>query len=345
MVKHNRKLQEIAGSLLVSLPKGWTQQMKLEKGSEVEVSISSNGIINITPKPALKTEKEITIMGNDGANSVFLSAYLSGAGIIHMRLEHADKKGKRKMKRIGERRREIKNETIEKLMNFIRQNLLSTELLYSDDRTLKFKVYSAEGLGIEESFRRMFQITLSMFDDILTNSELLEEKDMQLKDVQVGRFYNLLIRTVRIFLSEGAYAIQSPGLLRAVDFRMAAEKVERIGDVLKHVASDKKICKIAGKQTDNQIMEQCRQVYQDAVYAFLKSDVSRAIEVRETALNLKKRIAGKITKVSGSSVSSGSSDIRASTAAACMPMYRELEQISEYSADIANLCSVDLDQN
>ncbi|OIO65306.1 hypothetical protein COY28_01605 [Candidatus Woesearchaeota archaeon CG_4_10_14_0_2_um_filter_57_5] len=320
MARFTRRLQEIAGSLLVSVPREWARQLGLDKGSEVDVRIDS-GVLRVGPKGSIINKGEEATVSGPHAESKLLAAYLSGASVIRVR--KASKPS---------------------VLRFVRERLLGVELA-NDGKALVFSV-TPPSLGIDEAFRRMFFLTLGMFDDLLSpEDEVSAHENAQAiaaKDIEVTRVYHHLIREVRRFLASGGFAVQEPGLLRAVDYRMAAEKIERIGDALKDTAAEPRGC-VAEKT-----VKELRDAYESAVHAFLKNSLADAIAARQKAVLVRKKIAllqdaGRATmekrRAGAPAVPRVASARVYASGIACAGTQHALHDIAGHCAEIANLCS------
>ena len=82
------------------------------------------------------------------------------------------------------------------------------------------------------------------------------------------------IRLIRQYLQEGKYIQKDDlGLVRAMDFRLACEKVERLADELKS---------LSGKKADESVMKLARKIhheYMKITSAFLHEDFDEAIKM------------------------------------------------------------------
>ena len=85
MKVEERKLQEIAGSLLATIPKSWTKQYNLKKGSKVSMILEDDGSLKVVPK--FKETKKIEKVGIKFDKYVirkFFREYLLGKNIIEI---------------------------------------------------------------------------------------------------------------------------------------------------------------------------------------------------------------------------------------------------------------------
>ena len=109
-------------------------------------------------------------------------------------------------------------------------------------------------------------MSLNSIDEILDNQigVKLEEIEVNLK-----KFYYMLVMQIRIFLSEGRYTEENQiSLVRAMDIRMAAERIRRICETSKTLAGDDKTIK--------NILETFKILYKRTFESFIKSDFESA---------------------------------------------------------------------
>ncbi|MHA2401077.1 MAG: AbrB/MazE/SpoVT family DNA-binding domain-containing protein, partial [Promethearchaeota archaeon] len=76
-----RKLQKIGGSLVVSLPKKWTENYELGAGSSIAIDVMNDGTLSISPKFTIKEEvdtEEIVLESNSFVVWELLKSSLAG---------------------------------------------------------------------------------------------------------------------------------------------------------------------------------------------------------------------------------------------------------------------------
>ena len=75
-----RKIQKLGGSLVVSLPKKWTENYKLNKESTVAMDLNSDGSLNITPEltPSKKDSDKLILESNPYVVKEVVKNILSG---------------------------------------------------------------------------------------------------------------------------------------------------------------------------------------------------------------------------------------------------------------------------
>ena len=107
---------------------------------------------------------------------------------------------------------------------------MNAQIIEDSLSKIVIKCFAIEELSIEECFKRMYFLTLNIFDEILartTNPSVREIRET------TTRFYYLLVLQVRRYLDEGKFSKENQiPLIRALDSRMAAEKLQRINELL-----------------------------------------------------------------------------------------------------------------
>jgi phosphate uptake regulator len=245
-----RNLQEISGSLLVSLPRQWTRQFSLKKGSKINIGVIENGSLMISPD-INRGAKDLTavIALDEHYARRFFREYFGGMERVIF-------------KDINEKHRKGLREFLNRFMN--------VQVIEESKNSIVIKCFKIEELSIEECLRRMFFLSISMMDEV---SEKNDRKALDDMELSLTRFYYLLVMQIRRFISEGRFAQENQiPLIRALDCRMAAEKIEKIADILKSDAL--RSCKPGAK------MKNIKDYYQKAFDAFISSNYQKALTLR-----------------------------------------------------------------
>jgi len=215
MEKDKRKLQNIKGSYLVTLPKRWIDNYDLEKGSQVDVVTTDQGYLEISPEYREKKKKEKDVIKwDDHVIKRLAGSYFGGYGKIEINLPEE----------ISKEKREEFNGFLDRLMN--------VEIIEENSDRIVLKNFGIKDLEFSTAFRRMYYFVRSMFEDLLEGkTEHLKERDKQ-----VDKFYFSVVMKLRSYISKGEYATEEDvPLIKAVDYRMVSEKVERIADIIKNL--------------------------------------------------------------------------------------------------------------
>ena len=246
MTISRRKLQEIKGSYLVTLPKGWVDNCKLSKGSEVSVQVKNQGSLEIFPEPVEdKEEKKVSIVFDDYVIRRLIRAYFAGNDVISVRL----------LKPVSKEQMKMFSAFVRKLMN--------VEIVEETSDRIVLQNFGYKTLDIKQSFKRMYFLVHAMFDDVVNgNFSALGERDEL-----VDKFYLLVVMQVRTYLSKGYYiSPDSISLIRALDYRMVSEKMERIGDILKNIEDVRHV----------DIYRQVFEYFNKAVLCFIADDFEKS---------------------------------------------------------------------
>lgn len=252
-----RNLQEIGKSLLITLPKGWTKAMGLKKGSRVRMAVSERGQLIIAPGFTHRQgTKEAALDADDNFPREFFKAYLDGCERIAITLAPSGRK---------------------RVSQFLQQ-FMNVQVIEENQGSIVVKVFHIEELSIMECLRRMHFLSLSMLDAAAEgDKESLEEMEQTLT-----RFYYLLVMQVRRFIDEGKYADQNQmSLLSAMDHRMIAERIERIGDIAKRLDLG---------QGNRGHLHAVRELYAHAAGAFINGNYAKAKDCLREERALRQRL-------------------------------------------------------
>lgn len=269
-----RKVQRTpSGTFFVSLPKAWSQQYGLERGTVVAISATDDGKLLIDPKydvglsPRAITLKPSTYLGRE-----IMGKYLLGFDII--RVESKD--------RLSPEVRDIIKKSV--------SGLVGLEIVEEDYAGIVLQcLLEPSGFPPEKILRRGYTIAASMHRDVvnaLVDEDLRLAKNVVDRDDEVNRLYFLSVRILRTI-------IQNPGLseklgvrqIECLDYRLAASLVEAIGDECVHAAQKIRELNSAKLATDLKkafvnFYTACSEAHEKAVKAFLAGDIGLAEDVR-----------------------------------------------------------------
>ncbi len=235
--EETRKLQITGGSTyIISLPKRWISQNRIQKGSLLLIREEENGSLSISP-PELEKQKDpieavIKVSPRDTPDFIIrktVSAYLVGYSIINIKAENQNKLS-------AKQRSTIKA--------FARNLLVGTEIIIDTATELKLQILlSYPELSVLSALRRMSIITCSMHQEAIT---ALKDLDYQLAknvietDSEVDRFHLYIIRQLKT-------AIQNPQVIREIGlttprdclgYRLITKTMERTADHAVNIAEN-----------------------------------------------------------------------------------------------------------
>ncbi len=217
MIQLKRRLQGISGSLFVSLPRSWTKQYKLEKGSTVDIELAKGGQLVLAPSLHQKKETwNAKIVYNELFYRKFFREYLAGNDFITVVF-----------------RDEISPEERKKLYSFL-DLMMNVQIVEESSNQLVLQSFKLTDLSVRSCLKRMFYLTQTMFDELISINDTAKIKEL---DAIISKYYYVLILQIRRFLEEGKFTHESDmTIIDSVDIRMIAEKIERIGDIIKHIS-------------------------------------------------------------------------------------------------------------
>jgi phosphate uptake regulator len=150
---------------------------------------------------------------------------------------------------------------------------MNTQIIEEKKNQMIVKCFKINELSIEECLKSMHFLSLNMFEEILDKKKANKE----IRD-NITKFYYMLVMQVRRFLEEGKFAEENQiSLTRAMDMRMAAEKVQRISEIIENLKLNETN---AGEVED---------YYSDAFNSFIKEDFEKAVSVWNRYQNLQKK--------------------------------------------------------
>lgn len=255
-----RNLQGIGQSLLVSLPKEWTRMLKLKKGSSVKMSLSDDGKLMISPEFVKKSDekKEIEIVYDKNFTRRFIKEYFAGNEKITINLP----------KEFSEKESKWIHEYLGKFMN--------VQILEENKSRISVKCFKIEELSIEECLKRMNYLSLDIFEEMFAKNHQSKIEEIS---KSITKFYLMLIMQIRRFLGEGKFIEENQiSLLRAMDYRMVAEKTERTSELLKNFGEIE-------KREVLDLLKKIKEEYEKAFDLFVSSNFKDSLEVDYSKLN------------------------------------------------------------
>ncbi|MFW9918345.1 MAG: PhoU domain-containing protein [Candidatus Thorarchaeota archaeon] len=309
--------EEKGGSFLIILPKQWVSRQNLKKGDPVVVSEREDGCLIIDPRYSKAGETRSTsIPIEPNLRWSITSKYLLGFDEIRIvSKKPLTNKHRDELKRIIKRfvALEVTDET---------ENEIIIQCLV-DPSTLP----------VDKAMKRMDLITSRMFNDAM-HAYFEGQRDMANavieRDEEVDRLFFLIVRELRS-------AIQYPSMsetmginpVSALDFRLAAQYIERIADLAVDIArktSDPVDSKISKKMMP--LVEQIKRMHSESVSNLFKFNSEKVSWV----IAAEKELIDGIAKVRQDILASPNGDIQAQ-----LHVIDSLLKIGEASKDIVDL--------
>jgi len=296
------------GAYIISLPKGWVEDINLERGSEIAFNIQPDNTLLLTPrKIAEKQAQNTTIKPKEysinidqkedikSALRMTRALYTIGADIIHIRFKNQENTQK------------YKTET----KNFVRDTFLGAEIIDETPNQITLQIFIKHTeFGIEKAVRRMSIVALSANRNAITTltdpNPSLSESVIQTRN-EVNRLGLYIIRQLKHGIEHNLHrelGLQTPK--EFLLYRIAVNDIENIAEnALNIINNINAFQKLLDNQTlfikepvDEEIHEpltnyyaQAQQLYEDAVKAMFKrdyKDAEKLISKRETFVNLEK---------------------------------------------------------
>ncbi len=244
-----RNLQEIGKSLLVTLPKAWADGLKLRKGSKVKLVVSEQGSLLITPEFSQPLEKrEAVILHDRYVKRRFFREYFYGNEKITIK---------------GISLPREKNELHEFLTHF-----MDVQVIEDSKDKIVVKCFRINELTVDECLSRMFYLSLNLMDEGYSEEIAVTAK----------KFYYLLVMQIRRFLTEGKFTKENEmPLIRAMDFRMVAEKVDRVIRLTEKGKPPREV----------------KEYYRNAFQYFINNDFEKALLLWDEEQRLQRRYQGR----------------------------------------------------
>lgn len=329
--EQTRKLQITGGSTyIISLPKSWVNQNKLEKGNSLLIRQEENGSLTVLLPEIGKTEKiDKALIKASPKNDVeamkrkTVAAYLLGYTIIHI-------KAKDKQKILSTQRNAIKT--------FARNMLIGTEIVTDTSTDLTLQVLlSYPELSVPSALRRMSIITSSMHKDAINALKNLDHqlaKDIRATDYEVNRFHLYIIRQLKMAI-RNFRIITEIGLLKPQDclgYRLITKMVERAADHATNIAKNVQVLK---KQLNKEVLQNIQEMSNMSISSFETSIESLFRRDYELAENVIEK-AHKIEKLENNALLS-SKKTKLEEAANIRLVIESIRRMAEYSMDIAEV--------
>lgn len=325
-----RKIMSLGrSSLVISLPKHWTQLNELKQGDVVSVAMNRDRSLAIFP--SVRREREtsnITLYVEPEERDIFLvrsivACYLNGYSNIKL----VSKK--------------FFTVTQQKAIRRIVQ-MLYMRIMEADTKEMHISTLIDEAkASIQTGINRMYKISSSMCRDAFTalkNQDAALAKSVYALDDEVDHFSFLLLRLIRRAAVDPALANQL-GLeaIDCLDNQTLVHRIEQVADQAANIAKhlimlegrDKKISELL---SEKMYAAGCDVLasYDKAVNALLSNDVKCSDEIIENQVRI-----GKLDQeiASLAFLKEKSTEV----ICACCSMRDSILRIAEYAADIAEI--------
>lgn len=326
--RQSRKIQLSGGSTyILSLPKTWIEEFKINVGDSVTVTKNSNNSISVFAEKNLETESKngkLVITQKEDSDSInrkIIAAYLGGYRTINITAKGT----------------KIKIDHIRSIKNLVRSVMVGTEIVESNSESITIQVLTRlPELTFEKALQRMYLMAENMINEAMESLENmnLEQADEVINmDDEVDRF-SLYIRRNLVMAIENQNFLQDMGLRKITDclgYRTAVSRVERIAD---HAALIAKRIKFIEGEIDPKILSKIKKISENTIIIFKESLVAlqnNDFEKAELSFKMKNDVIDEEKKI----MSSINDDMENITIIRFT--LEDLRRIAEYSSDIAEV--------
>jgi len=317
-----RKVQQTpTGTFFVCLPRDWAKENGLQKGSLVDLNVTTDGKLLVDSKYAVEPQPKVASLTiGPYLSREIIGRYLLGYDII--RVEAKD--------RIDPAIRNLVKSTANSLAGLMiveeTTSMMSLQCLMQQPFTSPEKILHRN----HASAARMIRDAASSF----VNLDMDLAQNVIERDVENNKFYFLLVRILRTI-------IQNPRLseklvitpIECLDYRLAASLIEGIGDACVQLASTALMLN-STKLLDElrklllELQSACCEANEHAFKSFLSKDISQAESVR----GLRAKI-----DVTSSKIECAAKDSAVDLMPQILAAVSFLRQIYERSVDMADL--------
>jgi len=248
-----RKLQKIGGSLVISLPKKWTENYNLEAGSPIGIEVRNDGTLSIMPTMEQETEiieDEIVLEANENVIWELLKKSFAGQTKITIISET-----------------EINKVLRRNIMKYVNR-LPNTEVIEETNQKMIVQNFGYKEIPTKKLIQRLLYLVANMFEDL----EQKSFNDLDDNFEQLGKFYFILVIHIRTYLRTGIYISSTSEFtpLKAMDYRMFSEKIVELAEILKDLRLIENVL---------DFYKEIQQYFNEVMNAFLKQDDTLAFIV------------------------------------------------------------------
>ena len=212
-----RKLLKLGGSLVVSLPKKWTENYKLTKESLVAINLNSDGSLRVTPEltPSKEVQDDLILESSPYVVKDVVMNILSGQTKI---IIVSDK---------------VINKSLRNQIRYWVEGLPNTEITEEMNQRIVIQNFGYKMIPTHKLIQRLLYLITDMFDDVKNEAY----DDLNYNFAQLRKFYFILVMHIRAYLRTGIYVTEDSDFtpLESMDYRIFCGKVEEIGKILKRL--------------------------------------------------------------------------------------------------------------
>jgi len=248
-----RKLQKIGGSLVISLPKKWTENYNLNAGESIGIEVRNDGTLSLMPTMEQETEiieDEIVLEANENVIWELLKKSFAGQEKITIISE-----------------KEINKVLRRNILKYVTR-LPNTEVIEETNQKMIIQNFGYKEIPTKKLIQRLLYLVANMFEDV----EQKSFNDLDDNFEQLGRFYFILVIHIRTYLRTGIYISSTSEFtpLKAMDYRMFSEKIVELAEILKDLRLIENVL---------DFYKEIQQYFNEVMNAFLQQDDTLAFIV------------------------------------------------------------------
>jgi phosphate uptake regulator len=281
-MSESRKIQKIGNTLYISIPKSWTNQLRLKQGEKVTLVTQQDGSISIYPKTKEARPREITLKVNRKNSTQplkrgIIAAYLNGFDTIELKTETAFT--------------EDQQESIREITN----SLFGLEIIEVTSNTMMVECLLKQKMPIDKTIKRIHNVIMSMFSETISALEtqsvyLIKGLARRTEDFKrLSSVTNRLLRSIILFSRPSQ--TEEISLIDCVDYLQILHITAEITENLKKIA-DRSI-PIIGNNLPRSIMKVVieistgiKNLYNKSIQALLAKDILLANDILDKPFNL-----------------------------------------------------------
>ncbi len=264
-------------SYVVSLPKSWIRQNKLEKGNIIYVDENKNNLVLHAEKYDESSEQREIVIAIDGKNIKRIQREIVGAHIHNYTY----------IKLVGS---EIKEKAAE-LQAFI-QRLIALEIVEQDSKKIIAKDFlNMKDVSFEQIIKKMALISKSMLSDCRMMFKEDTYESIYLRDHDINKFRFLVYRIVWYGLENPSSILRHYNVTQMALFNYwwFSFSIEQIGDCVKRIARSMQSITLSEKSKSefSSMLERLEIDYNAVLNAYYKKDLEAAhliVDKREKML-------------------------------------------------------------
>lgn len=296
-----RRVQKTGGStLIISLPKRWTEATGTQNGDTLAIIPGDKDTLILDPHPNEKPilrEKHIVLEDDDPEHFFrrLIAVYINGYDTIKVTMTSS----------MGPEMRSA-------IRKFTRM-VIGPEITEEDINSVHIRDLSDSGsFGIKSVVRRIFRITYSMVNDALDavkNADGELSRDVVSRDTEVDRLYWLLFKQYNIILKKPRYQQEGLNAEESLNYFLVGRILERVADHGRNISNQ--MVNLLGKKKRSPLTKQTVERFAEAgelvlamldnaFESFLMNDMMQANQTIDSCLVLKEKISNGIETLGSS---------------------------------------------